>query len=85
MASYEVLILPSAAREIETLPLEARRRVIARIPALADDPRPAGAVRLRGTNHLRLRVGAWRIVYRIEDARLVVLVVRIGHRRDVNR
>jgi len=85
VASYEVLILPSAAREIESLPLAARRRVIGKITALATDPRPAGAIHLRGTDHLRLRVGDYRIIYRIEDARLVVLVVRIGHRRDVYR
>lgn len=85
MASYEVLILPSAAREIESLPLESRRRVIGKIRGLATDPRPAGAIHLRGTDHLRLRLGAWRIVYRIEDRTLVVLIVRVGHRRDVHR
>ncbi len=85
MASYEVLILPSAAREIAALPLEARRRVIGKIRALATDPRPAGAIHLRGSDHLRLRVGMYRIVYRIEDRKLIVLIVRVGHRGDVSR
>ena len=84
MASYELRILPSAAREIEALPPADRRRVAARIGELADEPRPHGAVALKGTDHLRLRVGRLRIVYRIRDRELIVLIVRVGDRRDVD-
>ena len=62
------------------------RRVDARILALAEDPRPPGAKRLAGSEGLhRIRVGDYRVVYAIEDDVLLVLVVRIGHRRDVYR
>lgn len=53
---------------------------------LADNPRPAAARALVGApGRLRIRVGDWRIIYRVEDARLVVLVVEVGHRREVYR
>jgi mRNA interferase RelE/StbE len=82
---YAVELLPSAAKALEKLEPVDRRRVASRIDRLADDPR-AGAVKLRGADDIwRARVGAYRILFRIEDDRLVVLVVRIGHRRDVYR
>lgn len=85
MASYELRILPSAAREIEALPLPDRKRIVQRIGELAADPRPRGATRLKGTDHLRVRVGRHRIVYRVQDRELIVLVVKVGDRRDVYR
>lgn len=63
---------------------EVRRRVDRRILALAEDPRPPGVKALAGPLG-GLRVGDWRIVYRVEDERLVVLVVRVGNRREVHR
>lgn len=56
-----------------------------RIRSLADDPRPAGCEKLSGQERYRVRQGAYRIIYEIEDARLLVLVVKIGHRRDIYR
>lgn len=56
-----------------------------RIAALADDPRPHGCEKLSALERYRIRVGDYRIVYAVEDAELVVWVVRIGHRRDVYR
>jgi mRNA interferase RelE/StbE len=58
---------------------------MARIRSLADDPRPAGCEKLSGSERYRVRQGVYRIVYEIEDHRLVVLVVKVGHRRDVYR
>ena len=61
-------------------------RIRDRIETLADNPRPPGTVKLTAEDNLyRVRVGDYRIVYRIEDKRLVVLIVRIGHRREVYR
>lgn len=86
MARFDLRIKPSAAKEIEALPRKSdRRRVVRRIEALADDPRPPGARKLSGRDRYRLRVGRTRIVYAIEDDELVVLVVRVGHRKDVYR
>ena len=63
----------------------AQRRVQGAITLLAADPRPPGARQLRGRPGWRVRVGDYRIIYTIEDDRLVVLVLALGHRRDVYR
>lgn len=86
MGSYRLLIKPSAAKEIERLPTrKLRRAVVARIRSLADEPRPVGCVKLSGADKYRLRHGEYRILYRIEDDRLVVVVVRVAHRKKAYR
>ena len=85
MASYRVLIAKSAARELEAVPLKNRRRIIARIRALSDDPRPPGCEKLSGEDKYRVRQGDYRILYEIADADVVVTVIRVGNRRDVHR
>jgi mRNA interferase RelE/StbE len=87
VASYKVLIKPSAAKEIEAVDQKRdRQRIVARILALADEPRPAGCEKLAGEgDRYRVRVGRFRIVYSITDDKLQVLVVRVAHRRDVYR
>ena len=85
MASYSILIRRSAGKEIEALPPKDRRRVVARIQALAGNPRPTGCEKLSGEEKYRLRQGDYRIVYEIVDRELIVTVVRVGNRRDVYR
>lgn len=85
MASYSILLTRSAAKELEHVPVKDRRRIVARIAALADDPRPIGSEKLTGAEQYRVRQGNYRILYGIEDDVLVVTVVRVGHRRDVYR
>ena len=85
MASYNILLTRSAAKELERIPLQDRRRIVARIGSLADDPRPAGAERLSGDEIYRVRQGNYRILYEIVDHELIVTVVRVGHRREVYR
>ena len=85
MASYNILLTRSAAKELERIPLQDRRRIVARIGSLADDPRPAGAERLSGDEKYRVRQGNYRILYEIVDHELIVTVVRVGHRREVYR
>ena len=85
MASYRLLIKPSAVKEIEALPRKDRRRVITRIQKLTHDPRPSGCEKLSGHELLRVRQGNYRILYTIQDKDLVVIVIRIGHRREVYR
>lgn len=85
MASYKLLIKPSAAKELETLPKQDRRRIVAKITALSPDPRPPGCEKLSGNDQYRLRQGNYRILYEIRDLELVVVVVKVGHRRDVYR
>lgn len=87
MARYSVRLKASAAREIEQIePKNVRRQVVNRIGALADDPRPPGCEKLSGqSDRYRVRQGAYRIVYSVEDDVLVVFVVKVGHRSAVYR
>ena len=85
MASYRLLIKPSAAKELEALPPKDRRRVATKIQHLASEPRPAGTEKLSGQEKYRLRQGDYRVLYSIDDAQLAVVIVKIGHRRDVYR
>ncbi|MEI2721893.1 MAG: type II toxin-antitoxin system RelE/ParE family toxin [Gemmatimonadales bacterium] len=85
MASYSVVIRRSAGKDIEALPTADRRRVVARIRALATDPRPVGCEKLSGEEKYRLRQGDYRILYEITDRELIVTVVKVGNRRDVYR
>lgn len=81
--TYEIQVLPAAVRELRKLPPEAKRRVQAVIELLADEPRPPASRKLTGRAEWRVRTGDYRVLYRIEDAVLTVVVVRAGHRRDV--
>lgn len=85
MASYSLEIKRSAAKELAQVPPKDRGRIVARIQALADDPRPVGAEKLSGQERYRVRQGDYRILYEIEDQILRIMVVKIGHRRDVYR
>lgn len=86
MAGYSLRIKPSAAHEIDDIGSRSdRRRVVERIERLAEEPRPRGCVKLAGGERYRVRQGRYRIVYEVRDAELVVLVVRVGDRRDVYR
>jgi mRNA interferase RelE/StbE len=86
VARYSIVIKTSAIKEIEGISnRNDRRRVVARIRSLADDPRPRGCEKLAGSNRYRVRQGVYRIIYSVEDDRLIVHVVKVGHRRDAYR
>ena len=85
MASYKLLIKPSAAKELEAVPKKDRQRIVARIRNLSVEPRPPGCERLSGHDLYRVRQGNYRILYTVQDADLVVVIVTIGHRREVYR
>ena len=87
MARYRLSIKRSAARELEAVAKKAdRQRLVARIEALAGDPRPPGCEKLAGhSDRYRVRQGNYRVVYSVDDAQCVVLVVKVGHRREVYR
>lgn len=81
---YEIVIAPSAARRLRKLDPPSRRRIQAVLELLAVDPRPPAATRLvGGAGVWRARTGDYRVLYEIHDGKLVVLVVGVGHRRDV--
>ena len=84
--AYRVEVKKSAVKEIAALPKRDQRRVVRAIDALADDPRPEGVRKLTGAEDAyRIRVGDYRIIYQIADEVLTVLVVRVGHRKDIYR
>lgn len=83
---YRVELLPSAARALRKLDRRTQLRVEQKIAALADDPRPSGVKLLSSEERIyRLRAGDFRILYQVNDKVLVILVIAIGHRRDVYR
>ena len=83
--SHAVSILRRAQRELEDLPQDAYHRVAVALRDLVDDPRPPGCQKLGGRDAWRIRVGDYRVIYEIDDRAKTVLVVHIGHRRDVYR
>jgi mRNA interferase RelE/StbE len=82
---YEIGFDPGARREFARLPEAARKAVRNALDCLSDDPRPHGVKKMADLDAYRIRVGVYRVVYAIEDDRLVVLVVQVGHRKDVYR
>lgn len=87
MASYRLLIKASAAKELEAVGTKAdRQRVVGRIQALAENPRPQGSEKLAGySNRYRVRQGNYRIIYLVDDGGREVTIFRIGDRKDVYR
>ena len=84
--SYTISYVPSAAKAIRKLDRPTARRLLVAIGALANDPRPPGCIQLKGGDgELRIRIGDYRVVYDVQDDQLVVLVLRVGHRREVYR
>jgi mRNA interferase RelE/StbE len=81
--AWTVSLLPQAARQLAKLDHSVAKRIGAALTALGENPRPPGSKKLVGVEAWRVRMGDWRVIYQVHDARLVVLVVRIGHRREV--
>ena len=85
MASYELRFKKSVAKDLRRLPNKDVKHILERIHALASEPRPPGCEKLSGQERYRIRYGDYRVVYQIEDQRLTVLVIKVGHRSDVYR
>ena len=86
MASHEVEISRAAERQLRKLSREDQERVSRAMLALADDPFPKGARKLAGYDDVfRVRVGQYRILYSVSVNKLIVVVLKLGHRRDVYR
>jgi mRNA interferase RelE/StbE len=85
LVPYRIEVRPAAARQLRKLDPPTARRIQGAIALLANDPRPPASRPLTGRPAWRVRVGDHRVIYTIEDDCLVVVVVTIGHRRDVYR
>ena len=82
--AYTIEFLKTAEGELAGLPKGAQRQIVTRIESLKNVPRPVGVEQIKGSDQLlRFRVGDYRVIYSVEGKHLVVLVVRIGHRKEV--
>lgn len=85
MARYELVIRPSVAKDTRAIPTGDMTKILRKMELLRDDPHPPGSVKLSGQEYYRVRQGDYRIIYQVEDERLIVIVVKVRHRRDVYR
>ncbi|MBT4513059.1 MAG: type II toxin-antitoxin system RelE/ParE family toxin [Chloroflexi bacterium] len=85
MGRYEILFRRSVLKDLKPIPKKDVKRILATIESLADDPRPPQCRKLSSEEKYRLRCGVYRILYSIEDTKLVVCIVKVGHRKDVYR
>ena len=83
MGRFEVIFKQSVAKDLRQIPKKDVTRILKRIKSLNVEPRPAGVEKLSGHEKYRIRQGVYRILYEIRNSELVVVVVKIGHRRDV--
>lgn len=81
--TYRIEVRPAAVRALRKINRQDQPRIQAAIALLAQDPRPPGARALQGRDGLRVRVGNYRIVYTVDDGVLLIVVVTLGHRREV--
>jgi mRNA interferase RelE/StbE len=85
VGKYKIYIKPTAVKELQKIPKRDVSKIIEKIRSLSSNPRPPGCEKLSADEKYRVRQGRYRIVYSIEDDILVVLVIKIGHRKDVYR
>lgn len=84
--SFRILFAKPAEKTFLGLDRDIQRRIARAIESLGENPRPSGCVKLQGESDLyRIRAGDWRVVYTIQDQKLIVLVLKIGHRREIYR
>ena len=83
MEKYSLELRKSVEKDLKEIPLPDQKRILKRIQALADDPRPPGSKKLSSQERYRLRQGNFRILYEIEDQKLIIVVVKVGNRRDI--
>lgn len=83
MEKYRIVFRKSVARDLRPIPTQALRKILIAIESLSDDPRPSGVEKLSGQDRYRLRQGNYRIIYEINDIEVLVVVVKVGHRKDV--
>lgn len=82
---YEIEFKKSARKEINKLPPEVAKEILKIIYSLATKPRPPHAKKMVGGAGWRLRIGSYRVIYTIEDKLLIIVIIRIGHRKDIYR
>jgi mRNA interferase RelE/StbE len=82
---YQVILPKSVQKELNRLPDEIANRILARLTELETNPRPADVKKLKGRGAWRIHVGDYRVIYEIHDHVLQIIVITIGHRREIYR
>jgi mRNA interferase RelE/StbE len=86
MTQYRIEVSATAERQLKKIRREDLVRILRSISLLADEPRPAGCRKMTGYDDIyRIRVGNYRVIYEIDEKRIVVIILKIGHRREVSR
>jgi mRNA interferase RelE/StbE len=85
MAAYSLFFKESVQKDLDGIPKKDLRKILSRIKSLAGDPRLLGCERLTGQDRYRVRQGRYRIVYAVQDEERTVIVVKVGHRKDIYR
>ena len=86
MTGYRIEVSATAEKQIRKLARSDQIRVLRAIQALSKEPRPPGTRKLRGyADVFRVRIGTYRIIYSLEQDRLLIIILKVGHRRDVYR
>jgi mRNA interferase RelE/StbE len=85
MAEFKLFFKKSVWKDFRQIPKKDLNKILKKIEELGHEPRPAGCEKLTGTEKYRIRQGKYRIVYSVQDDELTVWVVKVGHRKDINR
>lgn len=85
MGKYKIEFKKTAVKELKSVPDKDIKKIITKIKLLEENPRPNGCIKLTGKEQYRIRQGNYRILYSIEDDRLIIFVVKIAHRKNVYR
>ena len=83
--TYAIVFEKNIKKQLKSIPLKDSKKIIELIESLADEPRPNGAERLQGRRGYRIRYGNYRIVYAIDDGKLIIYVIDVDHRKDIYR
>ena len=85
MARFELRFKPSVVKDLRGIPKIEVRRLLTRIEALRNNPRPPGCEKLTGGELYRIRQGLYRVIYSVDDEDVLIEVIKVGHRREVYR
>lgn len=83
MVKYNIKFKKSSVKELYAIPKKDLKKIISKIEMLTDNPRPPGCVKLTDKEQYRIRQGNYRILYSIEDNRLIIYIVKISHRKNI--
>ena len=82
---FQIILPKSVQKELDRLPDELASRILTRLAGLETNPRPADVKKLKGRAAWRIRVGDYRVIYEIHDRILQIIVITVGHRREIYR